>query len=67
MKEIASEFPWSSQYMIKSDSVFNDLYYSFMEFSFGLTPIEILPSVQYCASYFILPFDFKYPEQADQR
>ena len=66
MKEIANEFPRSSQYMIKPDSTFNDFYYSFMEFSFGLTPIEILPSVQYCATFFILPFDFKYPEQTDQ-
>lgn len=65
-KQIASEFPGSSQYMIKQDSAFNDLYYSFMEFTFSLTPIEILPSVQYCATYFILQFDFRYHEHFNQ-
>lgn len=66
LRQIISEFPRSSQYML-DESMFNDLFYNFMEFTFKLTPIEILPSVQYCASYFHLPFDFKHPEQIDER
>lgn len=48
--------------MLDHDNNFNDLFRSFVEFAFGILLFDLLPTVQYCATYFILPFVYNPPE-----
>lgn len=57
-KEITNEFPRSSLYLLDEDNLFNDLFITFLQESFNLTLIDLLPTVQYTATYFILPMNF---------
>lgn len=59
------EFPRSSLYLFNEKNVFNDLFGSFLEFAFGIMLFDLLPTVQYCATYFILPFVYNPPEIND--
>jgi hypothetical protein len=61
IKKITTEFPNSSLYLKDDESYFNDLYRNFCEFSFGFMLLDLLPTVQYCATYFILPINFEAP------
>lgn len=58
VKKIATQFPSTSLYLLDEESVFNDLYRSFVDFTFAFTPFDLLPTVQYCATYFILTMNF---------
>lgn len=55
VKEIVKEFPGSSLYLLDETNLFNDLFNSFLNFTFGFPLIDLLPTVQYCATYFLLP------------
>lgn len=37
-----------------------------MEFSFGIMLFDLLPTIQYCATYFILPFVYNPPDLGDE-
>ena len=54
-KEIVKEFPGSSLYLLDEENIFNDLFGHFLHFTFNIPLIDILPVVQYCATYFLLP------------
>lgn len=53
-----TEFPGSSLYLIDESSEFNDLFRSFVGHVFGFSLCDILPTVQYCATYFDLVFSY---------
>lgn len=59
--EIHQVFPRGSHYLLDRSNYFNDLFENFVGSTFGLTLLEILPSVQYTASYFNLSLTFEKP------
>jgi hypothetical protein len=65
-QDILEEFPCSSLYLIDESSDFNDLFGSFVEHVFGFSLLDILPSVQYCATFFGLSFSFEKPMIGDE-
>lgn len=60
-KEIVEEFPRSSLYLLDEGNEFNDLFRAFVEHVFGFSLPDILPTVQYCATYFCLNFSYEQP------
>lgn len=56
------EFPRSSRYLTSHTSEFNYLYDSFVNYCFGMLLVDLLPTVQYAATYFILPLSFEPPQ-----
>lgn len=60
-KEIVEEFPCSSLYLLDEGNEFNELFRNFVESVFGFSLFEILPTVQYCATYFDLGFSYEKP------
>lgn len=60
LKEITNDFPRSSLYLLE-DNQFNDLFMNFLQTSFNIMLIDLLPTVQYCATYFILHMNFDDP------
>eukprot|EP01017_Pseudomicrothorax_dubius_P042492 TRINITY_DN6942_c0_g1_i1.p1 TRINITY_DN6942_c0_g1~~TRINITY_DN6942_c0_g1_i1.p1 ORF type:complete len:368 (+),score=51.42 TRINITY_DN6942_c0_g1_i1:938-2041(+) len=59
-EQIVLEFPRRSKYLL-DESPFNKFYGEFVEFYFGLPLTELLPTVQYAATYYQLPLSFGYP------
>lgn len=59
-EEIVSIFPKTSQYLLVSNE-FNNFYCRFLKKSFGFTLQDLLPTVQYCATFFFLPIDKELP------
>lgn len=51
-EEIVREFPCSSLYLLDEGSNFNDLFGCFVVQVFGFSLLDMLPTVQYCATYF---------------
>jgi hypothetical protein len=64
-KQVASDFPYSSLYLL-SDTSYNDLFSNFLETTFNLPLIDLLPTIQYCATYFILPLSFEKPNTDEE-
>lgn len=64
-KEVISEFPRSSLYLLDETNLFNDLFSNFLQTSFGIVLIDLLPTIQYCATYFILSMNFDPPVADD--
>lgn len=60
-KEITHDFPRSSLYLLDEDNLFNDLFMNFLNESFNIALIDLLPTVQYTATYFILPMSYDDP------
>lgn len=60
-KEIVMDFPGSSLYLVEENPEYNDLFRSFLEHVFGFSLFDILPTVQYCATYFDLVYTFEKP------
>ena len=58
--EIVQIFPKSSQYLLKPTQ-FNSFYWKFLKQSFGFSLQDLLPTVQYCATFLFLPLDFNLP------
>jgi hypothetical protein len=65
--QIVSEFPESSLYVLDDKITFNSLFNSFAFFAFGYTLAELLPAIQYCATYFGLPLHFNMPSVVSLR
>ena len=42
-------------------NLFNDLFSNFLQTSFGIVLIDLLPTIQYCATYLILSTNFDPP------
>lgn len=47
--------------MLDDENLFNDLFMNFLQTSFNIMLIDLLPTVQYCATYFILPLNYDDP------
>ena len=60
-KQISQEFPDSSLYLLDSELPLNAIYSKFLEFTFGLLLFDLLPTIQFCATFFILPVNFDIP------
>lgn len=54
IKQITSEFPGSSLYLLDESNELNNLFRAFVEQIFGFTLFDILPVVQYAATFFDL-------------
>lgn len=59
--KVVSVFPHSSQFLLE-DSVFNNFFKQFLEESFGQNLHDLLPMIQYCATFVILPLKFDLPD-----
>jgi hypothetical protein len=59
--EIVTDFPGTSLFLLDEENPFNLLFRSFLSLSFGFSLLEILPSVQYCATFFNLEFTYENP------
>lgn len=57
-KRITTEFPGSSMYL-RNESDFNDLFCSFCNSIFTLELDDLLPTMQYCATFFALPLNYE--------
>lgn len=63
-EQIAHEFPASSHYLLDTGFAFNNLYAHFLESYSGLPLCGILPTIQYCSTYFALPLHVELPVAA---
>lgn len=52
LNNIISEFPYSSSYLLNPESEFNNLFSGYLNYCFGFELVELLPSIQYLATYF---------------
>lgn len=64
-KKILNEFPRTSTYFLE-DSAFNQMFAFFLRESFGVQMRELLPSVQYLASFFTLSLNYDRPLLEDE-
>lgn len=53
--QVLHEFPHSSHYLLDKDNMFNDLFCNFLESTFNSLLVDLLPEIQYCATYMCLP------------
>ena len=60
-EEIVGKFRKESRH-ITDETPFNTLYSRFLFESFGFPLVEILPTVQYCSGFILLPLNFKHPQ-----
>lgn len=60
-ERIISVFPNSSQFLLES-TPFNDFFARFLKDSFNQELLDLLPMIQYCATFVILPLNFDLPE-----
>lgn len=60
-KQISQDFPDSSLYLLDSEMHLNPIYSKFLEYTFGLLLFDLLPTIQYCATFFVLPINFDIP------
>lgn len=59
--KVISVFPNSSQFLLEK-SLFNEFYSKFLKDSFDQELNELLPMIQYCATFVILPLKFDLPD-----
>jgi hypothetical protein len=62
--KIVEEFPYSSLYLLDESFAFNDLYSHFMNQYFGMSLLDLLPTIQYVSTYFSLPVNINLPVAA---
>jgi hypothetical protein len=55
------KFPHSSLYLLDEKNMFTDFFDNFLKFTFGFEILDLLPTIQYCASYFSLPPNVEMP------
>lgn len=63
-QQILEEFPMSSQYLLDTGFAFNNLFSHFLENYCGLPLCGILPTIQYCSTFFSLPLHIELPVAA---
>jgi hypothetical protein len=64
VEKIVSEFPYSSLYLLDESFAYNDLFSNFMENYFGMSLLDLLPTIQYVSTYFSLPTNLSLPVAA---
>lgn len=60
-KDIAINFPGSSLYLFEEINFLNEVFNEFLFFTFGFVLQDLLPTIQYCAGYFLLPPNAEMP------
>ena len=61
VEEVLESFPRSSKYLFDPKNWLNDMFSEFLQYSFGFSLADLLPTIQYCSTYFILPLSFELP------
>lgn len=61
-QQIFEEFPRNSRYLLDSDCAFNELFGNFLIYSFGFELTDLLPTIQYIATYIRLPISLELPK-----
>lgn len=62
--KIVEEFPCSSLYLLDESFAFNDLFAKFMNECFAMSLLDLLPTIQYVATFFGLPIVINLPVAA---
>ena len=62
---VVHDFPTCSIYMLGQEYAFNSLFGKFMEVFFGMALEELLPFIQYAATFISLEPNFNFPSIAD--
>ena len=52
LKQIIDQFPFTSNYLISNKIKFNYVFSEFLTFCFGFEIFELLPTIQYVATFF---------------
>ena len=60
-EQILEEFPESSQYLLDTEFAYNNLFSHFLENCCGLSLYSLLPTIQFCSTFFSLPLHLKLP------
>lgn len=63
-EQILEEFPSSSQYLLDTGFAYNNLFSHFLENYSGLPLCGILPTIQYCSTFFNLVLHIELPVAA---
>ena len=58
VEDVLTLFPSTSKYLMDKNVWLNELFDEFLQFSFAIALKDLLPTIQYCATYFILPLSF---------
>lgn len=66
LDKISEEFMYGSAFL-DPDNLFNDLFSDFLGQSFGFQIPELLPTIQYVASFMSLPFNYDLPSVAQNK
>jgi len=64
LSEIMNEIPNSSKFLFNDTQGLNHIFAEFLKYSFGFQLAELLPHIQYVASYFSLPIAYDLPHAA---
>lgn len=59
IKQIIEEYPRSSNYLLDEENLLNDLFRAFVEYTFGFLLFDLLPTIQYCSTFFGLRMDYE--------
>ena len=60
-------FPRSSRYLTNPTNDYNDLFGNFVMYCFGSHLDDLLPTVQYAATYFSLPLSYEQPRISESK
>ena len=61
LQQITKEMPQSSLYLLNESSDFNALFGDFVSYCFEYSLPDLLPAVQYAATFFGLPMNYQMP------
>ncbi|MBS1889966.1 MAG: hypothetical protein JST59_01625 [Actinobacteria bacterium] len=61
VEDVLESFPRTSKYIFDEENWLNDLFNEFVSSEFGFLLADLLPSIQYCSTYFLLPLSFELP------
>jgi hypothetical protein len=64
LSEIIHDIPQSSYFLFNDSQGLNHMFREFLKFSFGYQLEELLPSIQYAATFFSLPISYELPHAA---
>lgn len=66
IKKIVEEYPRSSNYLLDDSNPLNDLFRAFVEYTFGFLLFDLLPTIQYCSTFFALRMDYETHEMDNE-
>ena len=63
--QIFNDFPCSSLFLFQDHNGYNTLFNDFLNKSFGYALVDLLPTIQYCATFFKLKMNYDLPQAAN--